>query len=43
VDNKQYIAITSGMGVFRALTATISPDIYQPENGNAIYVFELEE
>jgi len=43
VGNKQYVAITSGMGVFRALTATISPDIYQPENGNAIYVFELEE
>jgi len=43
VENKQYVAITSGMGVFRALTATISPDIYQPENGNAIYVFELEE
>ena len=43
VGKKQYVAITSGMGVFRALTATISPDIYQPENGNAIYVFELEE
>jgi alcohol dehydrogenase (cytochrome c) len=43
VGKKQYVAITSGMGVFRALTATISPDIYQPENGNAIYVFELEK
>ena len=42
IGKKQYVAITSGMGVFRALTATISPDIYQPENGNAIYVFELE-
>ena len=43
VGKKQYIAVTSGMGVFRALTATISPDIYQPENGNAIYVFELKK
>jgi len=30
------------MGVFRALTSLISPQIYQPDNGNAIYVFELE-
>jgi hypothetical protein len=27
--------------VFRALTAVISPDIYQPTNGHALYVFEL--
>ena len=40
-NNKQYIAVTSGMGVFRALTSHISPEIYQPEGGNAIYVFEL--
>lgn len=42
IDNKQYVAITTGMGVFRALTSLISPQIYQPDNGNAIYVFELE-
>ena len=42
VDNKQYIAVTTGMGVFRALTSNISPDIYQPEGGNTIYVFELD-
>ena len=42
IDNKQYIAVTTGMGVFRALTSNISPDIYQPEGGNTIYVFELD-
>ena len=42
IGNKQYVAITTGMGVFRALTSLISPQIYQPDNGNAIYVFELE-
>ena len=41
VNGKQYIAVTTGMGVFRALTSHISPEIYQPEGGNAIYVFEL--
>jgi hypothetical protein len=29
------------LGVFRALTAVVSPEIYQPEGGNALYVFEL--
>ena len=42
IDNKQYVAVTTGMGVFRALTSLVSPQIYQPDNGNAIYVFELE-
>ena len=38
-----YWQCPSGMGVFRALTSNISPDIYQPEGGNTIYVFELED
>jgi alcohol dehydrogenase (cytochrome c) len=42
VNNKQYVAVTTGMGVFRALTSLVSPDIYQPQKGNSIYVFELE-
>ena len=41
VNGKQYLAVQTGMGVFRAMTSVISPDIYQPEGGNAIYVFEL--
>ncbi len=39
IDGKQYIAVTTGMGVFRALTSNLSPEIYQPEGGNTIYVF----
>jgi alcohol dehydrogenase (cytochrome c) len=41
VKGKQYIAVPTGLGVYRALTASVSPEIYQPEDGNAIYVFEL--
>jgi alcohol dehydrogenase (cytochrome c) len=43
VGGKQYIAVPTGIGVFRALTAVISPDIYQPNNNNALYVFELPD
>jgi alcohol dehydrogenase (cytochrome c) len=43
VSDKQYIAVPTGIGVFRALTAVISPDIYQPTNGHALYVFELPD
>ncbi len=38
---KQYVAVPTGLGVFRALTAVVSPEIYQPQGGNALYVFEL--
>ncbi len=38
---KQYVAVPTGLGVFRALTAVVSPQIYQPQGGNALYVFEL--
>lgn len=41
VDGAQYIAVPTGMGVFRAMTAVISPDINQPANGQALYVFRL--
>lgn len=43
VDGEQYIAVQTGMGVFRALTAVISPDIHQPANGQAVYVFKLHD
>lgn len=43
VNGKQYVAVPTGIGVFRALTATVSPEIYQPSNGQALYVFELPE
>ena len=41
VAGRQFIAVPTGMGVFRAMTAVVSPDIYQPANGQALYVFEL--
>lgn len=40
---KQYVAVPTGMGVFKLMTAQQSPDIYQPQGGNALYVFELPE
>ena len=43
VRGRQYIAVPSGAGIFRGLTATLSPDIYQPETGNALYVFTLPD
>ena len=40
-QGRQFIAVPTGIGVFRALTAVISPEIYQPTGGHALYVFEL--
>ncbi|MEZ5498618.1 MAG: PQQ-binding-like beta-propeller repeat protein [Steroidobacteraceae bacterium] len=41
VGEKQFIAVPTGMGVFKLMTARESPDIYQPQGGNELYVFEL--
>jgi len=41
VDGEQYIAVPTGMGVFKLMTARQSPEIYQPNGGNALYVFKL--
>jgi alcohol dehydrogenase (cytochrome c) len=43
VNGKQYVAVTTGLGGGspRQVPRTITPDIRQPQNGNAIYVFEL--
>jgi len=43
VHGKQYIAVPTGMGVFKLMTARQSPDIWQPQGGNALYVFELPD
>jgi alcohol dehydrogenase (cytochrome c) len=43
VKGKQYVAVTTGMGVFRLMTARQAPDIYQPTGGNTLYVFELPD
>ena len=41
VGERQFIAVPSGIGVFRALTASLFPEVFQPSGGQAIYVFEL--
>ncbi|MFT6889461.1 MAG: alcohol dehydrogenase (cytochrome c) [Halioglobus sp.] len=43
VDGRQYVAVPTGIGVFRAITATLYPELHQPVNGQALYVFALPE
>ena len=41
---RQFIAVPASLGgAFRTLTAQLTPEVYQPEGGNAIYVFALPE
>ena len=40
-NGKQYIAVPTGLGVYRRLVAVQAPEYYQPNNGNGLYVFEL--
>ena len=40
-NGRQFVAIPTGIGVFRALTASIFPEIYQPPGGQGLFVFEL--
>ena len=41
---RQFIAVPAALGgAFRSLTATLTPEIFQPEGGNALYVFALPE
>ena len=41
---RQFIAVPAALGgSFRFLTAQVTPEIYQPDNGNALYVFALPE
>ena len=39
----QYIAVPTGLGLFRGLSATLSPEIYSSDTGNALYVFALPD
>ena len=43
VDGKEYIAVPVGLGGGspRQVPRTIAPDVKHPQNGNALYVFEL--
>ena len=40
---RQYIAVPTGVGIFRGLSGVLSPDIYQPPSGNGLYVFALPQ
>ena len=41
-DGRQFIAVPAALGgAFRSLTASLTPEIFQPEGGNALYVFAL--
>ena len=47
IDGKQYIAVTTGLGARgvspRTVPRVVSPDVRHPANGNALYVFSLDE
>jgi alcohol dehydrogenase (cytochrome c) len=45
IGDKQYIAVTSGLGGGspRQVPAIIAPEIHHPANGNALYVFALPD
>lgn len=40
---KQYLAVPTGTGLLRPATRLLSPEIYSPTGGNALYVFELPD
>lgn len=42
-EGRQFVAIPAGIGVFRALTAVIFPDIYQPPDGQGLFVFSVSQ
>ena len=45
IDGKQYIAVSTGLGGGspRQVPFAIAPDIHHPTNGNALYVFSLQD
>ena len=42
-EGRQFVVIPAGIGVFRALTAVIFPDIYQPPDGQGLFVFSVPQ
>ncbi|MDO8795583.1 MAG: PQQ-binding-like beta-propeller repeat protein [Vicinamibacterales bacterium] len=40
---KQFVAVTTGVVVMKALTGALTPDVYQPNGGSQLYVFELPD
>ena len=40
---KQYLAVQTGVGLFLQPTRLLTPEIYAPNTGSALYVFELPD
>ena len=40
---KQCVEVPTGLGVFRIVSTSLSPEIYTPERSNAIYVVALQD
>jgi len=43
VDGRQYVAVPSGLGIIEEVQAKLTPEIFTPESGNALYVFALPD
>lgn len=41
IGGKQYVAVPTGLGSFGNMRRLLTPDMYAPNNGSALYVFEL--
>ena len=40
---KQFIAVQTGVGIFLQATRLLTPEIYAPDTGSALYVFSLPD
>ena len=43
IDGTQYVAVPTETGPFSNIRRTVSPDVYAPSVGGALYVFALPE
>ena len=43
IDGRQYVAVPTETGPFTSIRRTVSPDVYAPSSGGALYVFALPE
>ena len=43
IDGRQYVAVPTETGPFTSIRRFVSPDIYAPSSGGALYVFALPE
>ena len=43
IDGRQYVAVPTETGPFTSIRRNVSPDVYAPSSGGALYVFALPE